>query len=550
MKQLSAAATIMCCVLLAFFMHAARTFAQAAEPLLDLKLLGTRSWIKLEWNNNASGEKGYNIYWSTKNKKPAKPQAVADANTTRYYIQDVQPEQKYFVWMESKKAHGKNNVACGEAVTTRQWTLDSDEAGQLDIPSSAAVPEGMKLFWHDEFNDALLNRNKWSTNYYSNIDYLYKVNFSKMKADSLPQPAYILNGKTINLFTNDTLPEEVYDIKNRKKISSIQTYDWGKNENLLDNSRGGYFEVRVKRSSTGKPRGLNTAFWFDAPGPDLKYYLEQGTVLDGVKGIRPKGQVFEIDVFEYLNAQFVLHGHVDSNGRFQRNLATHIAEGYQHIDNWVVHGILWTPTSIKHYINGNLIKAYSDKNKIYAPSHFMNVLLGSYGGGGTVNMEVDYIRGYQWPLEGNNELPNGGAEYSSHILPWEGTATVSPDAKRTGKAGFKLEPGQTLSQYIYLSPSNDYRLTYLIKGEGAVEAQVNNITPVSGAFEDSTLQAAKASFSFTTHGLSFKTGEAHEKNMKTVRILFTNTGKEVVFLDDITVAKNNKGIVFSVGAVR
>lgn len=539
MKRLSAAGTIIFCVLLVFFMHVTKAFAQTADTSSGLKILGTRSWIRLEWNNNTPGEKGYNIYWSARHNKPAKPQAVVAANTTRYYIQDVQPEQKYYVWVEHIKAHDKNNVAYGEVVTAKQWALDPGEANQLDIPSSAAVPEGMKLFWHDEFNDALLNRNKWSTNYYSNIDYLYKINFSKMKADSLPQPAYILNGKTINLFTNDTLPAEVYDTKNNKKISSIQTYDWGKNENLLDNSRGGYFEVRVKRSSTGKPRGLNTAFWFDSPGPDLKYYLEEGTVLDGVKGVRPKGQVFEIDIFEYLNAQFVLHGDVDSNGRFQHNLATHIAEGYRHIDNWVVHGILWTPTSIKHYINGNLIKAYSDKNKIYAPNHFMNVLLGSYGGGGTVNMEVDYIRGYQWPLEGGNELPNGGAEYSNHVLPWEGTATVSPNAKRTGKAGFMLEAGQTLSQYIYLNPSANYRLTYQIKGEGTIEAQVNNIAPVSGILEDSHRQTVQASSSFTENKLEFKTGAEYENNTKIVRICFTNTGSATVFLDDMLLMRGD-----------
>ncbi|MBX2923741.1 MAG: fibronectin type III domain-containing protein [Chitinophagaceae bacterium] len=528
-------------ILLMLLCYVQPLFAQKSVAPCKLKLLGTRSWIRVQWEHCERAQQGYNIFWSTKNIKPSKPQAVVAANTTRHYIQDLQPEQKYFVWVESKKAHTKNNISYGEVVTTRQWTLDPDEANQLDIPSSAAVPEGMKLFWHDEFNDELLNRNKWSTNYYSNIDYLYKINFSKMKADSLPQPAYILNGKTINLFTNDTLPAEVYDIKNNKKISSIQTYDWGKNESLLDNGRGGYFEVRVKRSSTGKPRGLNTAFWFDSPGPDLKYYLEDGTVLDGVKGIRPKGQVFEIDVFEYLNAQFVLHGHVDTNGRFQRNLATHIAEGYKHIDNWVVHGMLWTPTSIKHYINGNLIKEYADKNKIYAPDHFMNVLLGSYGGGGTVNMEADYIRGYQWPLEGNNELPNGGAEYSSHILPWEGTAVVSPAARKLGNSGFELEPGQALYQYVYLDHAQDYRLTYWVKGAGSIEAAINNITPVSGAFEDNTLQTAEVSSLFTAQDLSFKTGKAHENNMKTVRISFTNTGKGTVFLDDITVVKNNKG---------
>ena len=40
----------------------------------------------------------------------------------------------------------------------------------------------------------------------------------------------------------------------------------GKNENLLDNSRGGYFEVKVRRNSSGNPEGINTAFWFDSPG--------------------------------------------------------------------------------------------------------------------------------------------------------------------------------------------------------------------------------------------------------------------------------------------
>ena len=69
--------------------------------------------------------------------------------------------------------------------------------------------------------------------------------------------------------------------------------------------------MKVRRNSSGNPEGTNTAFWFDSPGPDLRYYLEQGTNLNGTEGIRPKGQLFEIDVFEYLNAQFVLHGHVD-----------------------------------------------------------------------------------------------------------------------------------------------------------------------------------------------------------------------------------------------
>ncbi len=200
-----------------FFICLSQTIGQLPATSIGLKLLGTRSWIRLDWNNSVADEKGYNIYWALLNERPDTPQAFADAGTSRYYIQNVEPEQNYFVWVEPLNATGRNKFMHGEIFTSKQWTLNPEEANQLDIPSSAAVPEGMKLFWHDEFNDKLLNRNKWSTNYYSSIDYLYKINFNKMKADSLPQPSYTLNGKTINLFTNDSLPAEVYDLKNNKK---------------------------------------------------------------------------------------------------------------------------------------------------------------------------------------------------------------------------------------------------------------------------------------------------------------------------------------------
>lgn len=509
--------------------------AQADNTACMPQLLGTRNWIRVQWNNCAYPGP-WKLYWSADGKRPAQPGAVLKNGDTRYYIQNLQPETDYDIWLEPAGGAPANRLLHGKTSTIRHWTFDPQEARQLDIASSSAVPEGMQLWWHDEFNDSLLNRNKWSTNYYSSIDYLYGINAAALKTNTLPQPAYRLNGSTLTLFTNDSLPREVYDKKNDKKISSIQTYDWATNENLLDNSRGGYFEVRVKRSSTGQPRGLNTAFWFDSPGPDLKYYLEKGTTLNGVQGIRPHGQVFEIDVFEYLNAQFVLHGNVDSNGRFVHNLATHIAEGFRHIDNWVVHGILWTPASIKHYINGQLIKEYSSKQQLYSPNHFMNVFLGAYGGGGSVSMEVDYIRAYGWPLEGNNELPNGGGEYGDFITPWEGSAAVSGDTKRTGARSFLLQPGQELEQYVYLNHSTSYNLRYWSRG-GALAVEMNNITPVTGIFENSVKQVTPASRRFKARSLHIATGPEPLQNNKTVRISFTNTGNRPAYLDDITIQK-------------
>lgn len=514
--------------------------AQTPNVIKDLQLLGTRSWIRINWDKGSDPLEGYRIYWSTDSEKPNQPNMVLGKEEERYYIKGVLPETQYHIWVEAYSSLGASKTIQGQVKSIKNWQLDEKEISELkNNPSSKAVPQGMQLFWQDEFNDELLNRNKWSTNYYTSIDHLNKIYEADMRAENLPQPAFKLNGKTINLFVNDALPERVYDRRNQKKISSIQTYDWRTDENHLDNSRGGYFEVKVRRSSTGKPKGLNTAFWFDSPGPDLRNYLEQGTTLNHVKGIRPKGQVFEIDIFEYINAQFVLHGHVDENGKFQHNLATHIAEGYTHVDNWVTHGILWTPNSIKHYINGDLIREYTDRHKIYSPNHFMNVFLGSYGSGGTVNMEVDYIRGYQWPLIDGNELPNPNFQDNESLSPWEGTAQLISGAGKDGSKSVVLKPGQHIEQYVYLDNDTDYRLEYWFKGEGTVKTTIDNVTLVSGELDRIDEKVEKGKDHFTKRIILFKTGEEHADYMKTIRISFENIADTDMALDDITAKKDN-----------
>ncbi|WP_247716538.1 glycoside hydrolase family 16 protein [Sinomicrobium weinanense] len=503
-----------------------------------LQLLGTRSWIRIDLEGLAEHAGGYRLFWSLNGQRPDEPNAVLDKDQSRYYIQDIKPETTYHVWIEPYNSTETLGTVTGKVFTEKNWRLVPEELEELTTnPGSKAVPEGMQLFWHDEFNDLLLNRNKWFTNYYSSIDHLRGEFEKDMREGNLPEAAYTLNGKTIDIFVNDFLPEKVYDKKSGKKISSIQTYNWRTDENLLDNSRGGYFEARVKRSSTGKPSGLNTAFWFDSPGPDLRYYLEEGTTLNGVKGIRPKGQVFEIDIFEYLNAQFVLHGHVDKNGQFQHNLATHIAKGYKHVDNWVTHGILWTPNSIKHYINGDLIREYTDKHQIYSPNHFMNVLLGSYGGGGSVHMEVDYIRGYQWPLNDGNELPNPGFEESGSLLPWEGTGELRNGAGRNESKAVLLKPGQAVEQYVYLNNNTAYKLEYWIKGKGSVKTGIDNITLVTGEPGQIVSRENRGKGKYTGKSIDFRTGEEFGDHMKTVRISISNEGDKDVLLDDITVKK-------------
>lgn len=531
-------------------LYASITVAQSSPKLINLNCLGTRSWIKLTWKANKTDSiSKYKIYWSAQAKKPLHEGAIVPALADRYYITPVLPGRNYHIWIEADNDRKNRKSITTTAYTSTLWKIDTVESNHLSIPSSSAVPQGMKLFWQDEFNDALLNRNKWSTNYYSTIDFLYKTNLSALNHDTLPQPGIIMTGSSIKLVVNDSIPQR--DYSGQRRISSIQTYDWHTHESYLDNSRGGYFEVRVRRSNTtGNTSGLNAAYWFDSPGPDLKYYLEKGQSLNGVNGVRPHGQAFEIDVFEQDDdaaastfTPFTIHGKVADGGVFKGNLTTFNASLTGQTD-WVTHGLLWTPSGIKYYINGILQKEWTDTAKNMAPNHLMNVLIGNYynqtkGVNSNAVLEVDYIRGYQWPLINGNELPNAGFEYGT-LKPWIGIGKVTADAKRSGKAGLLLLPNQTISQCVFLDNNKKYQLKYWSKGNGKLKTQVENLTQVTGKTESHIEQIAAPSGSFSCHVLHFITGDEYQNNMKTVKITFTNTGKAAIALDDLETTKSQK----------
>lgn len=517
---------------------------------VNLKCMGTRSWIRLIWelpkNDHISG---YKIYWSLYAKKPSQAGAIVSAITNRYYITSVQQERNYHIWVEAYHVNIKSKASTATVYTTTAWKIDTAEANHLSIPSSSAVPAGMQLFWQDEFNDALLNKNKWSTNYYSTIDFLDRTNLSALYKDTLPQPGIIMTGNSIKLIVNDSIPTRYYS--GQRKISSIQTYDWRTNENHLDNRRGGYFEVRVRRSNTsGATSGLNAAYWFDSPGPDLKYYLEKGESLQGVNGVRPHGQAFEIDVFEEEDdavtstfTPFTMHGKVAAGGVFKGHLTTFNAPLTDQTD-WVTHGLLWTPAGIKYYINGILQKGWIDTANNMAPNHVMNILIGNYynqtkGVKSNAVLEVDYIRGYQWPIINGNELPDAGFEYGTGE-PWTGTGKIVSAAKRSGKTGLLLLPNQTISQYVYLDNNQHYLLKYWAKGKGQLKTQVENITQVTGNAENAVEKTIILSQGFSHHILHFVTGNEYQNNMKTVKITFINTGKEAIALDDLELRKEQQ----------
>jgi hypothetical protein len=257
--------------------------------------------------------------------------------------------------------------------------------------------------------------------------------------------------------------------------------------------------------------------------------------------------VFEIDVFEQGNnaatstsTPFTIHGNVAADGTFQGNLGTYNAS-LSGQTNWNVHGVLWTPTSLKYYINGVLQTQWSDEANMKPANHFMNILLGQYAAGNSSSMEVDYIRGYQWPIVNGNELPDGGAEYSTQLFPWEGTATVSTTSKRSGNNGFVLAAGQMLIQYVNLDNTNNYQLKYWAQGSGTMEARVENITAVSSIPQNTYLATPAISSSFTQGVLDFKTLGEYSNNLKLIKVTFTNTGTGSITLDDIELQKGGTG---------
>jgi hypothetical protein len=201
--------------------------------------------------------------------------------------------------------------------------------------------------------------------------------------------------------------------------------------------------------------------------------------------------------------------------------------------------MLWSPAGLKFYVDGELKVEYWDPYDIKSPNHAMVLFLGMYAKGGIATMEVDYIRYYQWELDGKNELPNSGFEYHAELFPWEGTGTVKASASRTGKYGVELATGDSIIQYVYLDHSHLYSMKFWSKGDGAIDAKVENITQVSGITENHFGAEFETGGEFTQNEIQFATNPEFENHKRTVKVTFKNSGLSVIAMDDITIEKNS-----------
>jgi len=164
------------------------------------------------------------------------------------------------------------------------------------------------------------------------------------------------------------------------------------------------------------------------------------------------------------------------------------------------------------------------------------VFLGAYGSEGGVNMEVDYIRAYNWPLRDGNELPNPDFEGKAGLQPWEGEGTIEQGLGEKGSKALVLAQGKKIEQYIYLDPEQQFNLTYWGRG-GSIALAVDDVTVVTGELSNLNQQTLELGKKGKKHEINFVTGQEIKPNKKIVRIAFTNTGKETISLDNITVKK-------------
>lgn len=396
------------------------------------------------------------------------------------------------------------------------------------------IPKGMKLVWQDEFNSSELDRTKWFTQYYSQLNYVAHDNWDDFQSGTLPEPGMIFTDSTLILITNDSIPLQPF-ASNGRKISSIQTYDWLSDKAHFDNRLGGFIEARIKRNATPDATQVNGAFWLDSPGPDARYFVEKGNHALGVDGIRPRGQLFEIDLCEYITTEIVLHGNVSPEGKFERNIGHHIEKG-DFVDKWTVHSMLWTPAGLKFYVDGRLVREWWDPNDIKSPNHMMNIFLGVYGNGGTVTMECDYIRFYQWDLgEKGNELPNAGFEYDGILFPWEGNGVLTESEQYKGKYGLQIHPGDSVYQYVYLDNNKPYELSFQGKGISEISVMVDNIKQVTGEVESTYNSVYNPGDNYTLFNLPFTTDPEYGDHSRTVRVTFVNDGAKDIFIDECNV---------------
>ncbi|MGE8292242.1 MAG: hypothetical protein ACN6ON_11205, partial [Sphingobacterium sp.] len=122
------------------------------------------------------------------------------------------------------------------------------------------------------------------------------------------------------------------------------------------------------------------------------------------------------------------------------------------------------------------------------------------------------------------------------LKPWEGEGTIEEGLGEKGSRALVLAQGKKIEQYIYLDAAQQFNLTYWGRG-GSIAVAVDDVTVVTGKLSNLNQQTLELGKKGKKHEINFVTSPEIKPNKKIVRIAFTNTGKEIIYLDNIMVKK-------------
>lgn len=281
----------------------------------------------------------------------------------------------------------RNEVATPKSEKTKQPFIDiQTPKGSVpfikpDSVSQKYLMKTWKLVFSDEFDDAKIDTSKW-----------HVENSIKKRIDvTLYADSNQVEEKDGNMF-----------IYYRKAAISDTAYHAGRfNSKEKYAPTYGFLECRMH---VVKPNGHQTAFWMMPEGDGMRNLTTpEGTANDGA----------EIDVIEGTKANAYSNGlHWDgyakpahkSNGKLIKMPNMHDTEYH-------IFGFEWTPTYLKFYFDGKLVREMTDPKLIPHVAHFLYFSGSCFGkndwldgdirknefiqNGGVDKAYVDYVRVFQ-----------------------------------------------------------------------------------------------------------------------------------------------------------
>jgi beta-glucanase (GH16 family) len=227
-----------------------------------------------------------------------------------------------------------------------------------------------QLAFSDEFNDTLINPSKWivenTIKYRSDVTLYANSNQVEEKL-----------GKAFLYYQKSSLHDSAYFAgRMNSKGKFATTY--------------GYFECRIHLV---KPDGHQTAFWMmpSTDGPMLNSGVKDGTANDGA----------EIDIVEGNKLVTYSNGlHWDGYAADHKSNGTNIKAPDLHTQEYHIFGFEWTPTFLKFYYDGKLVRSMTAANLIPHTPHYIIFSGSCWGVNDWVNGD---IRKNQFIQRGNRD---------------------------------------------------------------------------------------------------------------------------------------------------